>query len=75
MSLLEQKAFLSSIHPFESLSATQLDTFAENMDIVYFKENEIIQKQGKNPESLFFYFKRTCSRKARRRSFINLFEK
>ena len=55
MSLLEQKAFLSSIHPFESLSATQLDTFAENMDIVYFK--------------------RTCSRKARRRSFINLFEK
>ena len=57
MSLLEQKAFLSSIHPFESLSATQLDTFAENMDIVYFKENEIIQKQGKNPESLFFILK------------------
>ena len=57
MSLLEQKAFLTSIHPFENLSANQLDTFADSMDIVYFKENETIQKQGKNPEFLFFILK------------------
>ena len=57
MSLLEQKAFLSSIHPFESLSATQLDTFAENMDIVYFKENEIVQKQESEPTHLYFVLK------------------
>jgi CBS domain-containing protein len=57
MSLLEQKAFLTSIHPFENLSANQLDTFADSMDIVYFKENEIIQIQDKKPENLFFILK------------------
>lgn len=57
MSILEQKAFLSSIHPFENLSANQLDKFAESMDIVYFKENEIVQAVGKNPEYLFFILK------------------
>ena len=57
MSILEQKTFLSSIHPFENLSTNQIDTFTENMDIVYFKVNEIIQKQGKDPEFLFFILK------------------
>ncbi|MDY0051924.1 MAG: cyclic nucleotide-binding domain-containing protein, partial [Aliarcobacter sp.] len=57
MSLLEQKAFLTSIHPFENLSTNQLDIFIENMDIVYFKENETIQKEGKNPQFLFFILK------------------
>jgi CBS domain-containing protein len=57
MSMLEQKTFLSSIHPFESLTTNQLDFFVENIDIVYFKENEIVQKQGNNPEYLFFILK------------------
>ena len=57
MSILEQKSFLSSIHPFESLSPNQLDTFVENLDIVYFKANETIQQEGANPESLFFILK------------------
>ena len=57
MSLLEQKTFLSSIHPFENLSTNQLDFFVENIDIVYFKENEIVQKEGNNPEYLFFILK------------------
>jgi CBS domain-containing protein len=57
MSILEQKAFLSSIHPFESLSTNQLDKFAESIDIVYFKENQIVQAEGKNPEYLFFILK------------------
>jgi CBS domain-containing protein len=55
--MLEQKTFLSSIHPFESLTTNQLDFFVENIDIVYFKENEIVQKQGNNPEYLFFILK------------------
>ena len=57
MSILEQKTFLSSIHPFENLSTNQIDTFTENMDIVYFKENETIQLQGENPKFLFFILK------------------
>jgi CBS domain-containing protein len=55
--MLEQKTFLSSIHPFESLTTNQLDYFVENIDIVYFKENETVQKQGNNPEYLFFILK------------------
>ena len=57
MSMLEQKTFLSSIHPFENLSANQLDYFVENIDIVYFKENEIVQKEEQKPEYLFFILK------------------
>ena len=57
MSILEQKTFLSSIHPFENLSTNQLDFFAENIDIAYFKENETVQKEGNNPEYLFFILK------------------
>ena len=41
MSILEQKKVISSIHPFQNLTSEQLDTFVENMDIVYFKKNEI----------------------------------
>jgi CBS domain-containing protein len=57
MSILEQKAFISSIHPFENLSKNQLDSIAESIDIVYFKENEIVQKQESTPEHLFFILK------------------
>ncbi len=57
MSILEQKTFISSIHPFQNLTSEQLDTFVENMDIVYFKENETVQAQGTIPKSLFFILK------------------
>ena len=57
MSMLEQKTFLSSIHPFENLTTNQLDFFVEYIDIVYFKENETVQKEGNNPEYLFFILK------------------
>ena len=57
MSILEQKTFLSSIHPFENLIPSQLDRFVENIDIVYFKENEIVQAQGTTPTHLFFVLK------------------
>lgn len=57
MSMLEQKTFLSSIHPFENLTLNQLDCFVENIDIAYYKSNEIVQKQEQNPEYLFFILK------------------
>ncbi len=57
MSILEQKTFLSSIHPFENLIPSQLDSFVENIDIVYFKENEVVQAQGSTPTHLFFVLK------------------
>lgn len=57
MSILEQKTFISSIHPFESLTPNQLDTFVENIDIVYFKEHEIVQKNESEPTHLYFVLK------------------
>ena len=57
MSILEQESFISSIHPFENLTPNQLETFVENIDIVYFKENEIVQKQDSEPTHLYFVLK------------------
>lgn len=57
MSILEQKAFLSSIHPFENLTKVQLDEFSEHIDIVYFKKDEVIQKQAQEPKFLYFVLK------------------
>ena len=57
MSILEQKAFLSSIHPFNNLTKSQLDDFVESMDIVYFNKDEIIQKEESEPSHLFFILK------------------
>lgn len=57
MSILEQKTFLSSIHPFENLTKSQLDLFVDNIDISYFKENETIQSQGEEPTNLYFILK------------------
>lgn len=57
MSILEQESFISSIHPFEDLTPGQLETFVENIDIVYFKEDEVLQAQGSVPTHLFFILK------------------
>ena len=57
MSMLEQKTFISSIHPFNNLTSTEIDDFIENIDIVYFKGNEIVQIQGSEPKNLFFILK------------------
>ena len=66
MSILEQESFISSIHPFENLTQNELETFVENIDVVYFKENEIVQKQDSEPTHLYFYFKRFNPRKERK---------
>ena len=57
MSILEQKAFLSSIYPFDNLTKSQLDKFAEAIDIVYFIKDEIIQKEQSEPTHLYFILK------------------
>ena len=57
MSILEQKTFISSIHPFENLSINPLDDFIDNINIVYFKEKEVVQAQGSTPSHLFFVLK------------------
>jgi len=57
MSILEQKTFLSSIHPFEHLNKAQMNEFADNIDIVYFKKDEVIQKEAVEPTHLYFVLK------------------
>jgi len=57
MSILEQKSFLSQIHPFDTLSKSELDQFAQNLDITYVKKGEIIQEQGSAPTNLYFIIK------------------
>jgi len=57
MSLLEQLTFIKSIHPFEILSKVELENFSQSLDIVYFKKNQILQEQNKEPENLYFIIK------------------
>ncbi len=57
MSILEQKSFISAIHPFEHLNKSQLDKFSENIDIVYFKKEQVIQKSTSQPEFIYFVLK------------------
>ncbi|WP_419770422.1 MAG: putative nucleotidyltransferase substrate binding domain-containing protein [Candidatus Marinarcus sp.] len=57
MSILEQTSFIKNIHPFDNLNKAQLDEFAQNLDILYFKKDEIIQSNALAPEKLFFIIK------------------
>jgi len=57
MSILEQKTFLSSIHPFEHLTKLQLEKFSEAIDIVYFQKDQVIQKEAVEPTHLYFVLK------------------
>ncbi len=52
MSLRDQKAFLSNIHPFKVLNENQMDKCINNMDIAYYpKDSTLI-----NPENIPNYF-------------------
>ena len=53
----EQKKFISNIHPFNNLNTFELDDLVEELDIVYFKSNSIVQAQDSNPEFLYFVLK------------------
>ena len=51
------KKFISNIHPFNNLNTFELDDLVEDLDIVYFKANSIVQAQDSNPEFLYFVLK------------------
>ncbi|RXK11474.1 cyclic nucleotide-binding protein [Halarcobacter mediterraneus] len=57
MDTQEQIKFLKAIHPFENLTKKQLEYFAENLDIVYLKKEEIIQNFSQEPRFLYFIIK------------------
>jgi CBS domain-containing protein len=57
MSLHEQISFLKQIHPFEHLTKSQIDLLVNNLDIIYFKKNIIIQEAKKEPTNLYFIIK------------------
>jgi len=57
MSIQEQVNFLKAIHPFDKLTKSQLEYFADNLDIVYLKKDEIIQNVSQEPEFLYFIIK------------------
>ena len=44
MSILEQKSFISSIHPFENLTANELDDFFAKRPTAYTKHDKPITK-------------------------------
>ncbi|QKF81194.1 putative nucleotidyltransferase substrate binding domain-containing protein [Halarcobacter ebronensis] len=57
MSIHEQIAFIKEIPPFDNLTKSQLDFFAENLDIIYLKKDVILQQEGVEPKNLYFIIK------------------
>ena len=57
MDTLEQITFLTSIHPFDTLSRVELNDLANSLDIVYFKKDELLQKETEEPKNLYFILK------------------
>ena len=57
MDTQEQITFLKSIHPFDTLSTAELNDLADSFDIVYFKKNEVLQKETEEPKNLYFILK------------------
>ncbi|WP_324170947.1 putative nucleotidyltransferase substrate binding domain-containing protein [Sulfurimonas sp.] len=57
MSAHELTSFLQNIHPFSNISQSELDNFSQNLDVIYYKKNEVIQKDGDSPIALYFIVK------------------
>lgn len=57
MSVLEQKAFIAGIPPFERLLDADLERVAQSVDIAYFKEGDVLIEAGVVPETLFIIIK------------------
>jgi len=54
MNIQEKKKFISNIHPFDNLTSYELDDLAQELNVVNFKSNFIIQTSNSNPEFLYF---------------------
>ena len=57
MSLKDQKAFLSKIHPFEVLSSEEMEICIKNMDIAYYPRDSILISAEKIPSHFFIIIK------------------
>jgi len=57
MSLIDQKSFLSKIHPFELLSDEQINLAIRHMDIAYYPKDEILITPQKVPNHFFVIIK------------------
>ncbi len=63
LSLLEQESFIKGIAPFDTLSHNNLKFVCENLDIVYFTEDETLLSKGSQAEYLYFIIKGTVHEK------------
>jgi len=57
MSIVEQKAFLRSIHPFDSLSTKEIELVLGAMDIAYYPKNAILFDENKGPDRFYMIIK------------------
>jgi len=57
MSLRDQEAFLSNIHPFEVLNKNQINNCIKHMDIAYYPKNSILISPSKISSHFFIIIK------------------
>ena len=57
MSIQDQKTFLSNIHPFQVLSAEEMESCIKHMDIAYYPKNSILINPEKIPNCFFIIIK------------------
>ncbi len=57
MSVLEQKAFIGAISPFDRLHPTELEAVAEAMDIAYYKQGDVLIKRHVPADYLYIIIK------------------
>ena len=59
MSLQDQEAFLSKIHPFEVLSHEEMDLCINHMDLAYYPKDSVLISPENLPEHFFIIIKGT----------------
>jgi len=57
LSILEQKAFLANIPPFDRLNNNELDSIAQTLDIEYYKSGQCLIERGDIPHYLYIVIK------------------
>ena len=57
MSILEEKNFIKGIKPFDCLDNYSLEKIVNQLDIVYFKNEEVLLTNQTKPEYLYFIIK------------------
>jgi len=57
MTVLEQKAFIAAIPPFDRLQFHEVEAVVDALDIAYFKAGEHLIRQGTTPDALYIIVK------------------